>query len=154
MITVKDMFDYAVESNLSLLAHSIQWANMQGLVDRSDDSEKLKEISFDNEAIVKMKEENALQVGTIKLFAAKTRQDSTYAFYFAECSLDVHRLHEDLFREQRLHVTEADRLMPNRMAFADTGEEVSMYEYRERVAAFPAYIGHAAARENMLYRMK
>lgn len=51
MITVEELFDYAVDTDMSLTAHSIFWAITNHKIRMDDDSVKLKEIAFDQEAI-------------------------------------------------------------------------------------------------------
>lgn len=153
MITVQDMFDYALEMDLSHLAHSIYWALLTDQVTFQDDSEKLKAIEFDEVEIKRMMEKNDLNIGNVKCFVMDG-PDDWYAFYLAEHSLDVYRLHEELFREQQRNITRADRLMINRMTFMETGAEECLYEHKKEIMHYPAYVGHAKAGERVLYRME
>lgn len=153
MITVKDMLDYALEIDLSHLAHSIYWAMLHHKISLDDDSELLKAIEYNDEEVQRMMEQNVLDVGRVKLFVMDTEND-WYAFYLAEHSLDAYRLHEKLFRQPRHKLTRADRLMIKRMTFADTGAEESLCDYKKEVLVYPAYVGHAKAGERVLYRME
>lgn len=150
MITVQDMFDYALEMDLSHLAHSIYWALQKDQVTFHDDSKKLQAIEFDEVDIQRMMEKNELNIGTVKLFVIDGRDD-WYAFYLAEHSLDAYRLHEELFREKHRNITRADRLMIPYMTFAETGVEECLYEHRKEIITYPAYVGHAKAGERVLY---
>ena len=152
MITVKDMLDYALEIDLSHLAHSIYWALMNEQIQLHDDSEDLKGIEFNETEVQQMMEQNVLDIGKVKLFVMDTK-DNWYAFYLAEHSLDAYRLHETLFREQQRKITRADRLMINLMTFAATGAEESLYDHKKDVLTYPAYVGHAKAGERTLYTM-
>ncbi|PIC83625.1 hypothetical protein [Sporosarcina sp. P1] len=152
MITVQDMFDYALEMDLSHLAHSIYWALLKDQVTFQDDSKKLQAIEFDEVEIKRMMEKNDLNIGKVKLFVMDG-PDDWYAFYLAEHSLDVYQLHEQLFREQQCNITRADRLMINRMTFMETGAEECLYEHKKEIINYPAYVGHAKAGERVLYRV-
>ncbi|ARF17788.1 hypothetical protein [Sporosarcina ureae] len=153
MITVQDMFDYALEMDLSHLAHSIHWALLKDHVTFDDDSKKLQTIEFDEVEIKRMMENNDLNIGKVKLFVMD-EPDHWYAFYLAEHSLDAYRLHEKLFRGPQRNITRADRLMIHYMTFAETGAEECLYEHKKEIIAYPAYVGHAKAGERVLYRVE
>ncbi|PIC63452.1 hypothetical protein CSV79_11700 [Sporosarcina sp. P13] len=153
MITVRELFDYASETDMSLTAHSIYWAIMNKKIRFDENSEKLNDIVFDQPAIQQMMKENKLRIGRIKLYVMETKHPGWFAFYLAEHSLDVYRLHEELFREPGVKVTQADRLMVRLMACAETGKEESLYDYRKGVSLFPWYVGHVMAGERVLHRM-
>lgn len=152
MITVKDMLDYALEIDLSHLAHSIYWALMTNHITLQDNSEELKSIEFDEAEVQRMMKQNVLDIGKVKLFVMDTEND-WYAFYLAEHSLDAYKLHEKLFRQSKHKLTRADRLLIHLMTFADTGAEESLYDHKKEVLVYPAYVGHAKAGERILHRM-
>ncbi|PIC63389.1 hypothetical protein CSV79_12185 [Sporosarcina sp. P13] len=154
MVTVQDLFNYAVEFDLSHLAHSIFWALSHKKVRVEEDHEQLKKVNFDEVAIKQLMEDNLLGIGKVKLFVMETQEKDWFAFYLAEHSLDAYRLHEDLFRGPQRKITRADRLMVRFMAFAKTGEEMTVYAYKKEVVAFPAYVGHVRAGERVVYRME
>ncbi|MEV9641736.1 hypothetical protein ABZ756_13625 [Mammaliicoccus sciuri] len=153
MITVKDIFDYAVELDLSRLAHSVYWAISNKLVQPNDGSEKLKMLQYEDEVINQLIESNMLGIGRIKLFVIETQRKDWFAFHLAENALDANRLHSNLFRDQGGRITRADRLMIPIMAFAETGKEKNLYELKKSIVQYPAYVGHAKANEHVLYRM-
>ncbi|BAQ11129.1 diadenosine tetraphosphate (ap4a) hydrolase and other hit family hydrolases [Bacillus sp. OxB-1] len=151
-VTVREVFDLAMETDMIRLAHSIYWAFRERLVELQDDSEMLLGIDYDDPTIDRMTERNALGIGRIQLFVLETASVGWYSFILAENSFEAFHLHMDLFNEEPKNVTKAGRLMIPEMLLADTGEEVSLYEYRKSVKAFPAYVGHAKARQRVLYR--
>lgn len=71
----------------------------------------------------------------------------------AEHSLDAYRLHGDLFRGPQRKITQADRLMVNVLAFAESGKEMTIYGYKKEIVALPAYVRHVRAGERMVYRV-
>lgn len=152
MITVQEMFDYALEMDLSHLAHSIYWALLTERITFLDDSEKLKGIEFDEVEIKRLMEKNDLNIGKVKLFVMDGPED-WYVFYLAEHSLDAYRLHEELFRERQRKITRADRLMTRYMTFVETSTEECLYEHKKEIITYPTYVGHAKAGERTLYRM-
>ncbi|BAQ11477.1 hypothetical protein OXB_3007 [Bacillus sp. OxB-1] len=152
MVTVKEVFDFAVETDLPRLAHSVYWAIANRAVQLDDDSEKLNVISYNGQEIERLVESNMLGIGRIKLFVIQTQEKDWFAFYLAENSLDAFRLHVELFRDRGGKITHADRLMIPTMFFPDTGIEASLYEHRKNVVEYPAYVGHAKAGERVLYR--
>ncbi|WP_313235545.1 hypothetical protein [Sporosarcina ureae] len=152
MITVEELFDYALDTDMSLTAHSIFWAITKQEIGINEDSVKLKEIKFDQEAIQLSMKENTLRIGEIKLFVVKSKQPNWYAFYLSKKEADARRLHSETFRETGVKVTHADRLMSNLLTFAESGEEESLYEYRKRIMQFPVYVGHVEAGKRLVHR--
>lgn len=154
MITVQEMFDFAVECDSSLIAHTLFWAISRGHISTEDDVDKLKNLKLDDQVIQELVKSNMLGIGKIKLFVVETNHQDLYAFYFAENVLEANRLHEDKFRERDRRITRADRLMIPYMTFVNTGKEESLYEHRKSIVQFPAYVGHALAGEHILHRLE
>lgn len=153
MVTVKEVFDYAVEIDAIHLAHRTYWAIRNQSVALDDDIEKLKTIDYNNSEIAELVERNMLGIGRIKLFVIETARKGWYSFILAESSLDAQSLHTNLFRERAGNVTRADRLMVPMMHFTETGKDESLYDYRKRIVEYPAYIGHAKSGEHVLYKI-
>ncbi|PID23239.1 hypothetical protein CSV61_01970 [Sporosarcina sp. P3] len=153
MITVEELFDYALDTDMSLTAHSIFWAITNQKIGINEDSLKLREIEFDQEAIQQSMNENTLRIGEIKLFVVKSKQPNWYAFYLGQEETDAYRLHSETFRETGVKVTHADRLMSNLLTFAESGKEESLYEYRKRIMQFPVYVGHVEAGKRLVHRV-
>ncbi|MDW0112234.1 hypothetical protein QT711_03490 [Sporosarcina saromensis] len=153
MATVKEVFDYAIETDLSGLAHRVYWAISQQLVQLSDDSLKLDAVDYDENAISNLIEKNMLGIGKVKLFVIQMLQKEWYSFYFAENSLEAYQLHCKRFGKPTGKVVHAERLMIPQMHFADSGQEINLYDYRKNVVEFPTFIGNAKAGEHVLYRL-
>lgn len=153
MITVQDVFDYAIDTDSKLLAHAVYWALSKKLIRLGDDAASLNLDELDQQEVKRLTDANLLGIGRIQLFVIETDQAGWFAFYFAENVLDASRLHEKVFRTPARKITRANRLMNRFMTLADTQESIWLYEYRKRTVAFPAYIGHAYARDEVLYRM-
>lgn len=152
MITVEELYEYAIQTDLSHLAHGIHWALKNGIATLHDDSETLKTLPFDLKEIGEMKARNDLGIGKIRLFAVETNERDCFAFYFAESTQQAEKVHRSIFRGSFAAAKDADRLMPNLMTLAETGEELSFYELRERTMLFPAFVGRVMARERVVYR--
>lgn len=153
MVTVKEVFDLAVEMDLYKLAHRVYWAITQAKVTLTDCSKKLEQIEYDESAIEKMVETNLLGIGKVKLFVIQTGNPKWYAFYLSESGLEANSMHIEKFREQPKNITRSDRLMVPLMSFVDKGTEMSIYEYRKKVVEFPAYVGHAESGEHVLHNL-
>lgn len=154
MVTVKEVFDYAVETDMVPLAHRVYWAISKQHVQLHDDSHKLDALPYPEHEIQESAERNVLGIGRIRLYVIQTKQDGWYAFYLAENPLDAKHLHAELFREQNGKVTRADRLMHRLMTFGEDGREEILYDYRKRVVQYPNYLGHARAGERILHRSR
>lgn len=152
-ITVGEFFEFAVEMNMSLVSHNIYWALTNGKIGVNDSVEKLKNVNSDETEVLHLHKTNLLGIGRIKLYAIKTKTKDWFAFYFAEHSLDVFRLHGEKFGERDVHIQNADRLVSKVMASAENGKEEFLFERKKRIAEFPAYIGHAKAGEAVMYQV-
>ncbi|MEK3955336.1 hypothetical protein [Psychrobacillus sp. FSL K6-1464] len=153
MITVKELFDGAVEYDMKFVAHAIFWALSEKIIGLEDDANKLQEIVLNQEAIQKLTDQNILGIERIKLFVITTNNPSLFAFYFAEDILAASGLHQNLFGEQGTKITKSTRLMSKYMHFATPNLSTNFFEYRKRFVQYPAYIGHAVAGENVCYQL-
>jgi hypothetical protein len=97
---------------------------------------------------------NQLRIGKIKLYVAETTMPDRFAFYFSENVLEAHALHQDMFRETPKRLTNASFLMPKLFHFDETDAANILYFHRNKVVAYPYYLGHARAGERVLARMR
>lgn len=153
-VSVKEVFDLAVELDLDKLAHRVYWALAQQKASLTDSSDKLTEIQYDERAVESLIEKNTLGIGRIRLFVIQTNNPGWYAFYFAQNSLEASSLHSSLFHEKPVSIVSAPRLMIPLMTFSETGVEMSLYEHRKKMIEFPAYVGHAEAGKHVLYKVR
>lgn len=149
MITVKELFEGAVECDMKLVAHTVFWAMSERLVSSEDDSNKLNDIPLNQEKIQELANKNVLGIERIKLFVIRTNTPNLYSFYFAENALDANALHQNLFGEQGTSISNGARLMPKRMFFETSNVSMNFFEYRKRFVQYPVYVGHASAGENV-----
>ncbi|MBO0603705.1 hypothetical protein I2483_18745 [Sporosarcina sp. E16_3] len=154
MVSVQEVFLLAIEMDMVHLAHRIFWAIAEGLVTVEEDSDRLDAIDYDDEAISKMVARNQLRIGKIKLYVAETTMPDRFAFYYSENVLEAHALHQDMFREKPKRLTNASHLMPKLFHFDETDAADILYFHRNKVVAYPYYLGHARAGERVLARMR
>lgn len=119
-----------------------------------EDSELLDAIDYDDEAISKMVARNQLSIGKIKLYVIETREPELFAFYYSANVLEAHALHQDMFRETPKRMTNASHLMPKLFHFDEMDAANILYFHRNKVVAYPNYLGHARAGERVLARMR
>ncbi|WP_338653404.1 hypothetical protein V6B14_17450 [Sporosarcina psychrophila] len=119
-----------------------------------EDSELLDAIDYDDEAISKMVARNQLSIGKIKLYVIETREPELFAFYYSENVLEAHALHQDVFRETPKRLTNAAHLMPKLFHFDEMDAANILYFHRNKVVAYPNYLGLARAGERVLARMR
>jgi len=153
MITVKELFEGAIEYDMKLVAHTVFWALSEKLVSYEDDANKLKQITINEEVIQELTYKNVLGIERIKLFVISTHTPDLFAFYYAENPLDANGLHQTLFGEQAFKISKATRLMAKPMDFATQNLSMNFYEYRKQFIQYPAYIGHAWAGESVCYQL-
>jgi hypothetical protein len=154
MVSVQEVFQLSIEMDMVHMAHRIFWAIAEGKVNVEEDSERLDAIDYDDEAISKMVARNQLRIGKIKLYVAETTMPDRFAFYFSENVLEAHALHQDMFRETPKRLTNASFLMPKLFHFDETDAANILYFHRNKVVAYPYYLGHARAGERVLARMR
>ena len=154
MVSVQEVLQLAIEMDMVHLAHRIFWAIANGKVKMEEDSERLDAIDYDDEAISKMVARNQLSIGKIKLYVAETTMPDRFAFYYSENVLEAHALHQDMFRETPKRLTNASHLMPKLFHFDETDAANILYFHRNKVVAYPYYLGHARAGERVLARMR
>ncbi|KXH86953.1 hypothetical protein [Sporosarcina sp. HYO08] len=151
-VFVKEVLQFAIETDMIQLAHRIFWAVVNGKVQLDDDAEQLEVIDYDVEAISAMVEENKLQIGKIKLYVAEMKEPDLFSFYYSENILEAHALHQDLFRETPKRLTNASHLMKKLFHFDETSAADILYFHRTKVVAYPYYLGYARAGERVLRR--
>lgn len=152
IITVKELLEYAVEDEHSVLAHTIFWGMTTQGISPEDDSEKLKELEFDREAISALVKNNVLGMGQIKLYVVRVSTEQ-FAFYFARNALEASSHHTRLFFQKPSTIVEAERLLHKYMYLADLDKNMMLVDYRKELLQFPVYIGHARANDHKLYRL-
>ncbi len=150
MVSVQEVFQLAIEMDMIHLAHRIFWAIANGKVRVEEDSERLDVIDYDDEIISEMVAQNKLNIGKIKLYVAQTIMPDRYAFYYSENVLEAHALHQEMFRETPNRLTNASHLMPKLFHFDETDDANILYFHRNKVVAYPYYLGHARAGERVL----
>lgn len=153
MVAVQEVFQLAIEMDMVHMAHRIFWAIAEGKVKVEEDSERLDAIDYVDEAISKMVARNQLRIGKIKLYVAETTMPDRFAFYYSENVLEAHALHQDMFRETPIRLTNASHLLPKLFHFDETDAANILYFHRNKVVAYPYYLGHARAGERVLARM-
>ena len=151
-VTVQEVLDLAIEMDMVHLAHRIFWAITKGKVQINDDSKRLDAIDYDDEAISTMTAENRLSIGKIKLYVAEMKKSDRFAFYFCENVLEANTLYQYFFRETPKRLTHASYLMKKLFHFDETNTENILYFHRNKVVAYPYYLGHARAGERVLVR--
>lgn len=150
-LSVNEFLEGSIEMNMSIVAHTIFWAIKNGLVSGKDDSNKLFDIALNENEINQLHEQNVLGVEQIKLFVIRTKKKDLFAFYFAPDLLAANSLHKSLFGDDFEGISNGKRLWANIMHFTKHDLNTNFLEYRKQFVEFPAYIGHAYARQNVCY---
>ncbi|WP_431030034.1 hypothetical protein [Lysinibacillus sp. LZ02] len=151
LITVKDLLDYSIDQEYSMMAHICYWAITTQNVQLEDDSKVIDQLAFGRQAITQLMQQNVLGLGQIKLYVI-TVNKHLYAFYFARNGLEAASHHKRIFREQPQNISEAPRLMHKLMHLTSINKEIFLIDYRKQILQFPAYIGHARSGEYVLHR--
>lgn len=152
MITVQELMTHCIERENSLMAHLCFWAITTQGVTPEQNSDVLKQLSFDQMAITELVKSNILGIGQIKLFVIGTG-NNIYAFYFAKSGFEARAHHSYLFGQQAQQVVEAKKLLYTKMLWADSEQEMTLLEYRKTLVDYPAYVGHAKGGQHVLYKL-
>lgn len=152
-VSVQEILQLAIETDMTHLAHRIFWAINHGKVSVEEDSKRLETIDYDDEAISKMVAQNTLNIGKIKLYVVQTTTPDLFAFYYSENVLEAHALHQEMFQEAPKRLTNASHLMSKLFHFDEMHTFDILYFHRKKVVAYPYYLGHAWAGERVLGRM-
>ncbi len=149
MVTVKEILQFAIETDMTQLAHRTFWAIQNQKVESTANSDILHVVEYDEEAIAEMIAQNWLSIGEVKLYVAETRNPGVFAFYYGKDLMEVHMLHQDQFRETPKRWVNGNHLMGQIFHFIETGTMDILYFHRTKVVAYPYYIGHAMAGERV-----
>ncbi|WP_438315421.1 hypothetical protein [Sporosarcina sp. FA9] len=153
MITVGEILQLAIETDMQGLAHRVFWAISECKVGADENSEILDNIDYNGEAIARMITQNVLNIGKVKLFVAETTKPEVFAFYYSENVLEAHALHQELFRETPKRLTHAPALLGKVFELDEKNNAEVLFFHRKKIVAFPYYLGHARAGERLLYRV-
>ncbi len=151
MVTVREVLQLAIETDMMQLAHRVFWAMENEKVEATEDATKLSQITYDEEEIAAIVAQNTLAIGKVKLYVVETKTAEVFAFYYGEKALDVHALHQKMFKESPKRLRNADHLLGEIFHFNDTYTAEFLYFHRAKVVAFPYYIGHASAGSQVFY---
>ena len=150
MITVQDVLNLAIETDMNYLAHRIFWAVTVGEVNTGECSSVLDHVEYDEEAINKMIDTNLLDIGKVKLFVASPKHPEIFMFYFSENVLEAHALHQKLFNETPKRLIQASHLLGKVFEMEGMKESEVLYFHRRKIVEFPYYLGFARAGERLL----
>ena len=151
-ISVKELLEYAIEGEHSVLAHTIYWSMTTQGIAMKDDSQKLLDLPFDRDNISQLVQQNLLGMGQIKLYVVKVKAD-LFAFYFAHNALEASTHHSRLFYQKATCIVDAERSLYKYMYLVDIDKHMMLIDYRKELLQFPAYLGHAKANDHKLYRL-
>lgn len=150
-LLVKDLLSMAVEIDSTWFAHRVYWAIKSGKVSSTDDADQLSTITYDDQQIDKLLQENVLQIGHIKLYVAETKAPGVYAFYYGRNIVEVQALHQKLFQERPKKWKQAKHLLIKSFHFYETKQDEILYFHRTKAASHPYYLGHINAGEEVLW---
>ncbi|WP_252504399.1 hypothetical protein [Sporosarcina sp. Marseille-Q4943] len=138
--TVRELLHDAIYYDVPNMAHAVYYAVQQGLVKLDDPESRIPFRELDYEAIGKMREENWLQMCTVKLFVVRMG-GKRYAVYLAETEEEVRAQHRKIYGEFAGRVTDASGRMDASYYCEGTGKERSFWELKREVVDFPYFVG-------------
>ena len=138
--TVRQLFHDAILYDEPLMAHAVYYALQKGLVQLDDPESKFRYEDLDFEKVYKMRDENWLQMCTIKLFVVPM-SGKRYAIYLAENEGDVRAKHHKIYGELAQEIRDVSNKMDGAIYYSDTGESRCFRELKREAVHFPYYAG-------------
>ncbi|WP_432361428.1 hypothetical protein [Sporosarcina sp. UB5] len=138
--TVRELLHDAIFYDEPLTAHAVYYALQKGLVQLDDPESKFRYEELDFEMVYKMRDENLLQMCTIKLFVVPM-SGKRYAIYLARNEEDVRGKHHKIYGRLAQEIRDVSNKMDAAIYYEDTGESQCFRELKREAVHFPYYAG-------------
>lgn len=137
--TVKELLYDAIYYDEPLLAHAVYYAVQKGIVHLHEPASRIPK-ELDYEEIVKMRDENVLQMCTIKLFTIPMGQ-KRHALYLAETEDAVRAKHHKIYGQLAQRIIDISHEMDYPLFYEETGRSITFREMKREAVKFPYYAG-------------
>lgn len=148
-MTIKELFEAAVEYDESYLAHTIILLLREGKISLQDEGKVLDTVQLDVEKIKKAVEENELGVNPIKLFSLKMDQ-YVFAWIFAKTDKEAVNHFVNLHRKKPINCLEFP--MDVEMEIGD--REMTFRQLRDEQKHFPSFACYYDKRDEYLWKFR
>lgn len=137
--TVKELLYDAIYYDESLLAHAVYFAVQKGIVHLDEPASRIPK-DLDYTEIVKMRDENWLQMCTIKLFTIPM-EPKRHALYLAESEDIARAKHYKIYGQLAQKIIDISHKMDVSLYYEETGLSPSFRELKRQAVKFPYYVG-------------
>ena len=137
--TIKEQLADAIDYDAPLLAHAIYFALQEGIVQLDDPASSLPK-NLDYDIVTKWRDENVLQLCTIKLFTIPMGQNR-HALYLAKKEDDARAKHFKIYAQLAQRILDATHKMDVSLYCEATGRYRMIRELKRQVLVFPCYLG-------------
>lgn len=148
-MTIKELFEAAVEYDESLLAHTIILLLREGKISLQDEGKVLDTVKLDVEKIKEAVEENELGINPIKLYSLKMDR-YRFAWIFAQSSEQATSHFINLHGQKPMNCIEF--MMDWEMEIGD--RTLTFREYRNEQKEFPCFAGYYDRRDEYLWKFR
>ena len=138
-MTVGEELAEAIYYDDPFLAHTLYFALLKGYVQEDDPRSKLP-TDLDYETITKMRDDNLLQMCTIKLFNIPLGE-GRHAIYLARSEDDARAKHFKIYGRLAQRVIDASHRMDGSLYWNDTGVSKTFREMKREALEFPSFVG-------------
>ena len=138
--TVSELLHDAILYDEPLTAHAVYYALQKGLVQLDDPISKFRYEELDFEMVYKMRDENWLQMCTIKLFVVPMG-GKRFAVYLAEKEGDARAKHHKIYGQLAQKIRDVSNKMDAAVYFEDTRQSRCFRELKREAVHFPYYVG-------------
>ena len=141
---VKELLYDAFTYDEPYLAHAIYYAVQKGMVTLEEPAINIPYEQLDFEAIMKMRDENQLMMGGVKLFIIPMAS-KRFALYLAEKEVEARAEHHRVYGVLAKTIMDVSDKMDTTTYCEDRKELQSFRELKGKVLEFPYYVGEMDA---------
>ncbi|MDN4608185.1 hypothetical protein [Sporosarcina highlanderae] len=142
--TVKELLYDAIYYDESLVAHAVYYAVQKGIVHLDEPASRIpKELDYTE--IFKMRDENYLQMCTIKLFTIPL-EPKRHALYLAETEDAARAKHHKIYGQLAQRIIDISHRMDYPLFYEETGLSKTFRELKREAVKFPYYAGEVLGR--------
>ncbi|MCM3638923.1 hypothetical protein M3152_14565 [Sporosarcina luteola] len=139
-LTVKELFHDAVLYDVPNMAHAVYYAVQKGLVQWDDPESRIPYEQLDYGAIGRMRNENWLEMCTVKLFVVPLG-GRRFAIYFAEREEEARMQHRRIYGMPARWVGDVSSKMDSSVYCEESRLWQSFWELKRQTLEFPCFVG-------------
>lgn len=137
---MKELFHDAILYDVPHMAHAVYYAVQKGIVQWDDPESRIPYDQLDHELIMKIRDENWLEMCTVKLFVVPIGR-RRFAVYLAEREEEARVQHRRIYGVPARRVMDVSGRMDASVYCEETRLWQSFWELKRQVVDFPCFVG-------------